>query len=78
MKRLILIGMLCSMLMGCGGRHFVHNTLTQGQVNQVHFDCQYRAEMMSHRYSDPFVAAMDKYENFGNCMRANGFVEMKK
>ena len=78
MNRIFLILLGCSMLVGCGGRHFVHNTLDQAQVNKVAFDCRYRAEMMSHRYSDPFVAALDQYENFGNCMRANGFVEMKK
>ena len=77
MNRILLIVAACSMLMGCAGGHYHHNTLSQSQVDQIDFDCRYKAEMMSQQYKNVFVSSLDWAENFDRCMRAHGFQFVK-
>lgn len=69
---------LLIILTGCGTRgHYVHNSLTQAEVDRIDFECRYKANMMSHEYNNAIVSGMVQGEEFGNCMRANGFVFVK-
>ena len=73
--KFILIIMTVASLAGCvAGGHYVHPSLNQAQVNQLGFECRYKAELMSQSYRGLYsvVSFADNYER---CLQANGFVK---
>lgn len=69
--KILAVILLCVSMAGCV--RYVHPTMSQGQVNQVAFECKYKAEMMAQQYGGLYNVVA--YANFlEQCMQAQGFV----